>query len=101
METIRSWGMRVIAVVLVAGSVLVAMVAAQSDWPPLRFVRTPFERSGVAAATFSVFLVCCAVVALIASSRRLSESAQVRLSTGLLIFICIGILAFGYAIGGA
>ena len=99
MERVRTWGLRVIAAVLGAGAALMAMVAIEADWPRLRFTRTPIEYSGVAAASFAVFLLGCGLVALVASSPRLSDVTQVRLASGLLIAICIGLVAFGYAVG--
>jgi hypothetical protein len=97
MESIRIWGLRLIAAVLGAAGTALALVAVESDWSSVRFVSTPIEHSGIAAAAFSLFLIGCSMVALVASSPRRKYSARARLITALLAVIGIGALALRYA----
>ena len=101
MRGVLTWCLRIVAAVLGTAGVVMGFVAIDSDWSSVGLAITPIEHSGIAAAAFSLFLIGCALVALLVSLPHRKYSAEVRLVTALLAVICAGALAFRYAARGA
>jgi hypothetical protein len=101
MKTVLTWCLRIIAAVLGAAGIAMAIVAAESDWSSVGSASTPIEHAGIAAAAFSLLLLGCAIIALVASSPHRSYSAKIRLITPLFAVMAIGAVAFRYASRGA
>ena len=100
MKSVLIWCLRITATVLGAVGAVLAVVAAESDWPTVDSVRIPIEHNGLAAVALSLVFIACAAILPIASSPRRGYSAQLRLVTALIAITSIGAFAFHYASSG-
>jgi hypothetical protein len=98
-ERIRIWGLRVIASILLACAALSIGALLETNQVPVRFTRSITQYKGLAAVALPILLIGSSLIALIASSPRLGESKQFRLTVALLVVLGLGMFVIGYATG--
>ena len=100
MKAIRIWGLRIIAALMAVFAVRAVIAVAEAGREHLRVALSPTQYSWLGAVVVAVVLVGSSFGFAIASSPRLTSSAQLWLVVSALLLAGVGLFVV-YALGAA